>query len=86
MLNIEFQNYIKKLNLENHNDKKQFYRILNSIIKYKNKGKIERGIRTEDGIKFGKYKNKEIKHYFENLYHSDDQVTKIENNGIFNFR
>ena len=45
-----------------------------------------RGIRTEDGIKFGKYKNKEIMHYFENLYHSDDQVTKIENNGIFNFR
>ena len=86
LLNIEFQNYIKKLNLENHNDKKQFYRILNSIIKYKNKGKIVRGIRTEDGIKFGKYKNKEIKHYFENLYHSGDQVTKIENNGIFNFR
>ena len=25
-------------------------------------------------------------HYFENLYHSDDQVTKIENNRIFNFR
>ena len=45
-----------------------------------------RGIRKEDGIKFGKYKNKEIKHYFKNLYHSDDQVTKIENNGIFNFR
>ena len=86
LLKLEFQNYIKKLNLENHNDKKQFDRILNSIIKYKNKGKIVKVIRTEDGIKIGKYNNKEIKHYFENLYHSKDQITKIENNGIFNFR
>ena len=86
MLKLEFQNYIKKLNLENHYDNMQFYRILNSIIKYKNKGKIVGGIKTEDVIKFGKYKNKEIRHYFENLYYSDDQVTKIENNRIFNFR
>ena len=64
----------------------KFYRIFNLIIKYKNKGKIVRGIGIENCIKFGKYKNNEIKHYFVNLHHSVDQVTKIENIGIFNFR
>ena len=56
------------MNLENYRDKKKSYKVLNSIVKYKNKGKIVRGIKSEDEIIYGDLTNKAIKKHYEKIF------------------
>ena len=85
MLKLEFQNYIKKLNLENHYDKKQFYKILKSIIKYKKKENSERN-KNRRRNKIWKIQKQRDNALFRESISFRRPITKIENNGIFNFR
>ena len=62
-----------------------FYRIVNSILKYKVKGKIVKGIQEGDIILLGKEKQKKIKLYFDEIYKSEPRVCKIHNYKIFDF-
>ena len=48
----DFLEYVKTLDLNIHEGKKSFYKILNSVIRYKNNGKIVRGVKIGDDIFF----------------------------------
>ena len=56
----DFKEYMKKLDLSLYEDSQSFYKILNSIVRYRNKGKIVRGIRLGEEIIFGQQKDKII--------------------------
>ena len=81
----EFINYAKNLDINAKADKENFYKILNSIIKYKTKGKIVKGIKINDTYIYGKEKAQYIKEYYEQLLNDKIEHTTEINNGIFNF-
>ena len=81
----EFINYVKNLDINAKADKENFYKILNSIIKYKTKGKIVKGIKINDTYIYGKEKDQYIKEYYEQLLNDKIEHTTEINNGIFNF-
>ena len=60
--------------------------MMNSILKYKIKRKIIKGIKTDDKIIYGTAKDKIIKNYFEQLYSSRKTNITILNNGIFDYK
>ena len=72
--------------MQSKQDTAQFYKIVNSLLRYKSKGKIVKGIRHEEEIIIGILKDKIIKQFFKKLYNSNEQPYKIPSNGIFNFR
>ena len=71
--------------MNNKEDKKKFYKILNSIIKYKVKGRLARGITSEDKILYGKWRDAHIKTHFELLFQSDQHKPINYGNGIFHY-
>ena len=81
----EFINYAKTLDINIHADKERFYRILNSIVKYKSKGKIVKGIKIEDTIIYGRERDMYIKKYFERLLNDKTQYMSVKENGSFNY-
>ena len=65
-----FIEYMKNLDISLKTDKKIFYNILNSVIKYKAKGKLVRGIKWGDTILYGREKDTFVKNHYEKLYDS----------------
>ena len=81
----EFINYAKNLDISIKADKESFYRILNSIIKYKIKGKLVKGVKVGDTNIYGREKDQYIKEYFEQLLNDKIEYSTESNNGIFNY-
>ena len=81
-----FIKYLSKLNMKSKQDTAQFYKIVNSLLRYKSKGKIVKGIRHEEEIIMAIQKNKIVKQFFEKLYISNEQSYKVPSNEIFDFR
>ena len=63
----------------------KFYKILNSIVRYRNKGKIVRGIRLGEEIIFGQQKDKIIKNHFQSMFFYEKEEFQIEENGVTNY-
>ena len=80
-----FINYMKNLNIYWRQDKRSFYNILNSVIKYIMRGKIIKGIKADDTILYGKEKDKFIKNYYERLFYKEEHNHTDHYNGIFEF-
>ena len=85
-LSLNFQDYVKDLDLWRTKDSARFYRIVNSLLKYKIKGKIVKGIQEGDVVLLGKEKRDRIVWYFNEIYQSESGDYKIRNNGIFDFK
>ena len=66
-------------------DRINFYNILNSVIKYKTRGKIIKGIKSGDSILYEKEKDKFIKNNYEQMYYRNEHNNIDFNNGIFEF-
>ena len=66
-LSKSFQEYVKDLDLWWIKDSAKFYKIINSLLKYKVRGKIVKGIWDGDEILFGKQKREKVKLYLEEL-------------------
>ena len=66
-------------------DSAKFYKIINSLLKYKVRGKYVKGIWDGDEILFGKQKREKVKLYLEELYRSNTVTHKIQSNSIFDF-
>ena len=81
----EFKEFIKSIDMNNLIDKRTFYKMMNSLLKYKIKGKIIKGIMIKDTIVYGTDKKTIIKNYFEQLYNSNIKDTKINDNGIYDY-
>ena len=69
--------------MQSKQDTAQFYKIVNSLLRYKSRGKIVKGIRNEEEIIMGILKDKIVKQFFEKLYNSNEQPYKVPSNGIF---
>ena len=80
-----FKEFLKNLNLECKNDKKTFFDIMDRLIRYKEKSKIVKVIKTEELILYGTEKDALIKSYFEKLYNSNNINMKINSNGIYSY-
>ena len=63
-----------------------FFLKVNSLLRYKSRGKIVKGIRHEEEIIMGILKDKIVKQFFEKLYNSNEQPYKVPSNRIFDFR
>ena len=81
-----FIKYWSKLDMQSKQDTAQFYKIVNSLLRYKSRGKIVKGIRHEEEIIMGIQRDKIVKQFFEKLYNSNEQPYKVPSNGIFDFR
>ena len=79
-----FRKYVKDLDTSRTSDASKFYRIINSLIEYKPKVKIVKGIELDGLILFGSKKRKMIKEYYDNLFHYTDKNIEIKQNGKFN--
>ena len=80
-----FRKCVKDLDTSRTTDASKFYRIVNSLIEYKPKVKIVKGIEKDGLIVFGAEKRKMIKEYYDNLFHDTDKNIEIEQNGKFNY-
>ena len=58
---------------------------MNSIVGYRSKGKIVRGIRLGEEIVFGQQKDKIIKDHFQSKFFSEEEEFQIEKNGVTNY-
>ena len=76
---------MKNLDLWRTKDASKFYKILQSLIKYKSKGKLVKGINEDDTILYGKLRDKRVKEYFQAAFKDDLPEAKINNNGIFDY-
>ena len=65
--NESFKNYVKVLDLNLSNEKKKFYQISKSLLKF-NKGKIVKGIKEGDQVILGSKTVKRVEKYFNNLF------------------
>ena len=84
---IYFKEYVRNLDLWRNQDISKFYKILNSLLKYKHKGKLVKGIKQEDGsVVYGSLKNQIVKEYFSKIFNWDTKPAQIRNNGIFEYR
>ena len=81
-----FKKYTQNLDLQCTQDTSKFYKIINSLIRYKTRGKIAKGITQGDEIRLGEEKNEVIIHYFKQLYNGPKVPYSGESNGIFDFR
>ena len=81
-----FKNYVLNLDLQRTQDTSKFYNIINSLIKYKRKGKIVKGIKQNQEIIIGNEKKEKIINYFKQLYKGPINNFTIENKGIFDYR
>ena len=72
--------------MQSKQDTAQFYKIVNSLLRYKSRGKIVKGIRHKEEIIMGIQKDKIVKQFFKKLYNSKEQSYKVPSNGIFDFR
>ena len=81
----EFKEFMKTLDLSCKEDKKWFYLMMNSIVRYKTKGKITKGIKQGDIITYGEQRDILIKNYFEQIFRSRSTDIKVKNNRIFSF-
>jgi hypothetical protein len=67
----DFQDYIRNLDLYRTQDSRKFNRIMNSLLKYKSRQKIVRGIATDDEILYCQQKRKKVKEFLKS--NLDDQ-------------
>ena len=84
-LSESFKRYVSGLDLKRRQDTSQFYKIINSLLKYKVRGKIVKGIKCNEEIVI-ESKKRLVKNFFEQLYSSKETKHYIPNNSIFDFR
>ena len=84
-LSRAFQDYIKNLDILRIWDSAKFYKIINSLLKYKVKGKVAKGVKIADEILVGKGKRNIVKQYYIEIYKAEIEEYKITNNSIFDF-
>ena len=80
-----FRKYAKDFDTSRTTDASKFYRIVNSLIEYKPKVKIVKGIEKDGLIVFGAEKRRMIKEYYDNLFHDTYKNIEIEQNVKFNY-
>ena len=80
----EFRKYVADLDLFQKEDVSKFYKILKSILKYK-QGKCVKDITEGETIHFDDEKAKLVKGHFSKLYSDEIRKIVIRNNGIFNY-
>ena len=85
LLNENFREYVRNLDLWRTKDSKKFYKILQSLIRYKSKGKIVKGINEKGTILYGKSKDKWVKEYFQTVFQDNLPTAEITYNGIFDY-
>ena len=61
--NENFKEYIKNQDLWKTNDSSKFYKIINSLLNYKNKEKLVKGIKDKEVIVYGKPGNEIVTEY-----------------------
>ena len=83
--NTNFTEYVKNEDLWRTKDSSKFYKILQSLIKYKSKGKLLKGINEDDTILYWKLRDKRVKEHFQAAFKDDLPEAKINNNGIFDY-
>ena len=81
-----FKSFVKGLDMSRKQDISKFYKIVNSLIKYKEKGKIVKGIREDNKIIYQGEMTKIIVNYFSNLYKCNPKKIEIRYNNIWDFR
>ena len=85
ILNENFKEYIRDLNVTNFNGANTFYKIAKSILKPK-MDKFVKGIKINDAIYLVEEKNKLVVKHFSNLFNDEESNIWISNNGIFDYR
>ena len=60
--------------------------MVNALIKYKPRSNLIKGIKTDKCIEVGVEKNYIIKQFFNKLFDDVPTYTRIESNGIFDYR
>ena len=69
--NDSFRLYVKDLDMVRQTHVSKFYKIINSLVKYKENLKMVKGIREGDAIYFGEKMNNKIKDYYQQIYHDE---------------
>ena len=82
LANEQFREYMKGLDLALENDVKIFYKILNSLTKYRVKNYIAAGVTVRNEILLGEDMAKVVKGYYENLYAGSSFKIEITQDGI----
>ena len=80
-----FKEYVANLDLKYKLDSSKFYKIINSLLRYKMRGTIVKGIEKEGKIMIENTMTQIIKEYFEQLYLGSEDKWEMKNN-IFDYR
>ena len=80
-----FRNYVKDLDIWRTSDSAKFYKIVNSLINYKNQNKIVNGIKTKEWIIVGDEWIGMVRDYYKKLFEDTPQYSNIESNGKFDY-
>ena len=75
VLKSSFKEYVANFDMKSKHDVKGFYKIINSLIGCKVRGKISKGIRQEDSIILGKQKRIIVTNYYESLFRDEEIKT-----------
>jgi hypothetical protein len=78
-----FKAYIKNLDTTQQEDSSKFYRIINSLINYKVRGNIAKGVSNDNEVIRGWEMDKVVKEYFEKIFDSETMEIEIQHNNIF---
>ena len=84
-LSESFKKYVSCLDLKRKSDITQFYKIINSLLKYKSRGKIIKGIKWNEEIVI-ENKKKLVEKLFKQLYSCYEAKHQVSNNSVFDFR
>ena len=80
-----FRNYVKDLDIWRTSDSAKFYKIVNSLINYKNQNKIVNGIKTKEWIIVVDEWIGMVRDYYKKLFEDTPQYSKIESKGKFDY-
>ena len=69
---------MKSLDLQRTSDASKFYQIINSLLKYKVRGKIVKGIKEGEEILLRRDKRNKRKQYFNEIYRTEIDNTKYQ--------
>ena len=83
--NESFREYVRNLDLWRTKDSAKFYKIIQSIIKYKGRGKLVKGINKDGIIIYGKFRDKYVKEYYQKAFNDNVTIGVIKNNGTFDY-
>ena len=85
-LQSSFKEYVANLDLKSKHDATSFYKIINSLIRYKARGKIAKGIRQDDSIILEEQKRIIVTNYYESLFRDEEIKTINIYSNTFDFQ